>query len=177
MNRESQLLKGLAAGAIGGLMASWVMDEFQYAWVKVASGMRPNGSDESSSDNHKDQSQSSAEEQEPATIKAAEIVSEEIFGHQLAKEEKKIAGDVVHYAIGGASGAVYGVAAELAREVKAGIGLPFGTVVWLIVDEGSVPLTRPIQRADRISAFHTRLCARFTFCLRINDRGCAKYFT
>ena len=125
------LLKGLAAGAIGGLVASWVMNEFQYAWIKVA---RISKSDESSAENSSDS--------EPATVKAAEIVSEKIFGHQLASEEKKLAGEAVHYAIGGASAAVYGVASEFVPEVTSGAGIPFGTAVWLVVDEGAVPLLK-----------------------------------
>ncbi len=140
LNRQPEVLKGLAAGTIGGLVASWVMDEFQDAWIKVSSSMQQNGSDESSSANNAEQSQSSIEAEEPATIKAAQIVSEKILGHQLAKDEKEMAGDAVHYATGATSGAIYGVAAELAPEVTVGAGIPFGTAVWLVVDEGAVPL-------------------------------------
>lgn len=138
VNHHPEVLKGLAAGTIGGLVASWVMEEFQYAWIKVSSS-RQNGSDESSSANNAQQSQN-GETEEPATVKAAEMVSEKIFGHQLAKDEKKVAGDVVHYAIGAASAGIYGVAAELVPEVTADAGLSFGTAVWLVVDEGAVPL-------------------------------------
>ena len=133
VNHERNILKGLAAGAIGGLVASWVMEKFQSAWTEMASSTSK--ADESSSD---DDSASSA----PATVKAAELVSQKLFGHQLAKNEKKIAGDAVHYATGGTSAAVYGVAAEFVPELTTGAGIPFGIVVWLIVDEGAVPLLR-----------------------------------
>ncbi len=145
VNRQPEVLKGLAAGTIGGLVASWVMDEFQYAWVKVSRSMQQlqqNGSDDSSAANHAEQSQSGDEEQEPATVKAAEMVSEKIFGHQLAKDEKVMAGDAVHYATGAASAAIYGMTAELVPEVTVGAGLPFGAAVWLVVDEAAVPLLR-----------------------------------
>jgi hypothetical protein len=98
VNRQPDVLKGLAAGTIGGLVASWVMDEFQDVWIKVSSTTQQNGSDESSSANNAEQSQSSDEAQEPATIKAAQIISEKILGHQLARDEKERAGDAVHYA-------------------------------------------------------------------------------
>ena len=124
--RAPNVLKGLAAGILGGLVASWVMDKFQYAWMEMASSS-------SQSDQNQDNS-------EPATVKSAEIVSQKLFDHQLTKDEKKIAGDAVHYATGGASAAVYGIAAEFVPEVTAGAGLPFGTAVWLLVDEGAVPL-------------------------------------
>jgi uncharacterized protein DUF1440 len=137
---QPDVLKGLAAGMIGGLVASWVMEEFQYAWTEVSKSMQEKGANKSSCANNEEQSQSREAEQEPATVKAAEAVSEKIFGHQLAKDEKKLAGDAVHYVTGGASGAIYGAAAELIPEVTAGAGIPFGTAVWLIVDEGAVPL-------------------------------------
>ncbi|HEY2971148.1 MAG TPA: DUF1440 domain-containing protein [Pyrinomonadaceae bacterium] len=143
VNRQPEVLKGLAAGTIGGLVASWVMEEFQYAWVKVSRSMQQlqqNGSDDPSAANHAEQSQSGDEEQEPATVKAAEMVSEKIFGHQLAKDEKVMAGDAVHYAIGAASAAIYSMTAELVPEVTVGAGLPFGAAVWLVVDEAAVPL-------------------------------------
>jgi uncharacterized membrane protein YagU involved in acid resistance len=68
------------------------------------------------------------------------MISEKVLGRKLAKDQKKFAGNAVHYTTGGASGAVYGVAAELAPEVTVGAGLPFGTAVWLAIDEGAVPL-------------------------------------
>jgi len=129
--RDSSVLKGLAAGAIGGLVASWVMDEFQIVWFKVAKSMQSqNGTSEREKKNQED----------PATVKAAEMVSEKLFDHQLTKEEKKPAGNAVHYATGGTSGALYGVAAELAPKVTTAAGIPFGTAVWLAIDEAAVPL-------------------------------------
>jgi Protein of unknown function (DUF1440) len=127
---NSNILKGVAAGAIGGLAASWVMDEFQSAWIKISSaGTQQNGNDDSQKSND-----------EPATVKAAELVSKNVFGHELSVSEKKVGANAVHYATGGTSGAVYGAAAELIPDVTNGGGLPFGTAIWLAVDEGAVPL-------------------------------------
>ncbi|MEP6922507.1 MAG: DUF1440 domain-containing protein [bacterium] len=133
-NHRPQVLKGLAAGMLGGLVASWVMEEFQSAWTAASTSMQENSASPAT-----DESQDS-EEQEPATVKAAELVSQKLLGHRLAKNERAIAGNVVHYATGGASGAAYGFAAELVPEVTAGAGLVFGTGVWLAVDETAVPL-------------------------------------
>ena len=144
MNTEPDVLKGVVAGTIGGVVASWVMDEFQAVWIKATEPIQysqGNGSNESSSSiRGKERSQDEGEEQQPATVKAAEMISEKIFGHQLAKEKKKIAGVAVHYATGAASGAIYGAAAEVAPNVTVGAGIPFGTAVWLVVDETAVPL-------------------------------------
>jgi hypothetical protein len=131
MSSNASVWKGMAAGAIGGIVASWVMEEFQSAWTKVAKNMQTE-SDADDSDK--------GEEQEPATVKAAEMVSEKVFGQHLEDSNKKWAGNAVHYTTGGASGAVYGLAAELAPGVTTAAGLPFGTAVWLAIDEGAVPL-------------------------------------
>lgn len=144
MNTEPDVLKGVVAGTIGGVVASWVMDEFQAVWIKATEPIKysqGNGSNESSSSiQGKEQSQDESEEQEPATVMAAEMISEKIFGHQLAKGKKKIAGVAVHYATGAASGAIYGAAAEVVPNITVGAGIPFGTAVWLVVDETAVPL-------------------------------------
>src|SRR6185295_15600643 len=95
---RSEVLKGLAAGAIGGLVASWVMDEFQSAWFKLSKRIEQSEAGESASANNGEQSQNGAAE--PATVKAAALIAETIFGHRLAKDEKKLAGDAVHYATG-----------------------------------------------------------------------------
>ena len=124
-----QILKGLAAGIVGGLVASWTMDQFQYAWIKIA---------KSASQTEKSNKEESNDE--PATVKAEEIVSKNVFKHELASTEKKAAGAMVHYATGGTSGEVYGVAAEFAPRVTTGVGVAFGTAVWAVVDESAVPL-------------------------------------
>ena len=130
-NKETNVWKGIAAGAIGGIVASWVMEEFQSAWMKITkSKQEQNGSAE----------KPKSDQQEPATIKAAEMVSETFFGRKLAEKDKGWAGNAVHYVTGGTSGAVYGLAAELVPRVTAGVGVPFGTAVWLGIDEGAVPL-------------------------------------
>jgi hypothetical protein len=136
-HRESEVLKGLAAGIIGGLVASWVMEEFQAGWTKVSE--TPLESGEKGSSGHDDE-QGEVIQQEPATVKAAEAISEGVFGHELKQSEKEIAGPAVHYVLGASVGGLYGAVAEVVPEVKIGAGLPFGAVFWLVVDEAAVPL-------------------------------------
>src|SRR5687768_3990444 len=150
---DSHVWKGLAAGLIGGLVASWTMNRFQDVWSKLAKSI------ESCSDNQfqnvwgrfgEDVGESSdtrglktdlnPEVQDDTTVRAASAVSEGLFDHKLTPSEKKIAGPVVHYSLGTGVGGLYGAAAEMAPEVTAGSGLPFGAVFWLVVDEGAVPL-------------------------------------
>lgn len=130
--------KGAVAGIIGGLVASFVMSEFQALVSKIAEDKKkPN----------KKKTEKEKEDDEPATAKAATAISEGVFGHTLTKKEKKIADPAMHYAMGGASGMMYGVAAEILPLSTVGAGFPFGAAVWLIADNVVVPalgLSKPI---------------------------------
>lgn len=136
--------KGALAGLAAGLVASWAMDRFQDVWVSF-SFTNGSTSDKKSSYNDREESSpnnkpSDDESEDDATVKAASAISENVFDHRLTSDEKKIAGPAMHYAVGAAGGMVYGVAAELAPEITKGVGLPYGTAFWLVVDEGLVPL-------------------------------------
>jgi putative membrane protein len=114
--------KGLAAGAMAGLAATVVMTQFQNAWNSIA---KPKEDAES--------------KEKPATVKTAEAISENVFGHDLKKKEQKAAGPVVHYSFGTAVGALYGMAAEMDWRFSMAGGLPYGTAVWLGADEIALP--------------------------------------
>jgi putative membrane protein len=149
----SDVWKGLAAGLIGGLVASWTMNRFQDVWSKLAKGVE-NWSDnqfqnvwgefgesvDGSPDTQGSKPSPTPEVEDDTTVKAASAVSEGLFDHRLTEREKKIAGPAVHYSLGTGVDGLYGAAAEMAPKVTAGKGLPFGAVFWLVVDEGAVPL-------------------------------------
>jgi len=141
---EHDLVKGTVAGLIGGLVGSWTMNQFQAAWTRAAEGFeKPHGAQSMQPSEGSQAAGSSAQQsadQDDATVKAAKAVSEGVFGHELKESEKKPAGAVVHYAFGSATGGLYGAAAEIAPQVTAGLGLPFGAAFWMIADEGVVPL-------------------------------------
>lgn len=132
--REPDLLKGAAAGLLGGLAASWIMNQFQAAVpLKSFKTLLGEGGGQSSG------SSSGGESAEPATVQAAEAVSEGLLDHEMTDDEKEWAGPAVHYAFGSSAGLVYGLLAEARPEVTAGLGLPFGAAFWLTADEGTVP--------------------------------------
>lgn len=150
---NGDIFKGLMAGLIGGLVASWTMNRFQDVWSALS---EPNELSQSSppgegqeraqgepqaTDGGAEQAQGGVDEaQDDTTVKAASLISEGIFHHTLTKSEKKLAGTMVHYSLGTAVGGLYGAVAELAPDVTIGTGLPFGAAFWLVVDEGAVPL-------------------------------------
>ena len=138
------VVKGAVAGLVGGLVASWTMNQFQAAWTIAAAGFeKPHGAQSMQPSEGSQAAGSSAqqsEDQDDATVKAAKAVSEGVFGHELKESEKRPAGAVVHYAFGSATGGLYGAAAEVAPEVTTGLGLPFGVAFWMVADEAVVPL-------------------------------------
>ena len=142
--RGGDVWKGLAAGLVGGLVASWTMNRFQDAWVSLAGAPGAEGGQQGEAEKSKQEKQQSqdegGEEQTDATVKAASAVSEGIFDHKLTKSEKKWAGPAVHYGFGTSVGGLYGAVAEVAPGVAAGAGLPFGAAFWLVADETAVPL-------------------------------------
>ena len=118
--KKPKIWRGILVGLVAGLAASWTMDRFQDVWLAV--------SPPDDSEKKKDEGRASAddeESQDDATVKAASAISEGLFEHKLTKAEKKIAGPVVHYAVGATSGIVYGIASELVPEVTVGFGFVF----------------------------------------------------
>lgn len=133
---ERAVWKGAVAGVLGGLAASWVMNQFQAGLSKASEAIaRRNGGDTES----RQQSEASPDG-EDATMKAAEVISETLFDRRLTRREKETAGPVVHYAFGSAVAGLFGVVAELAPRTATAWGLPFGSAVWLGFDEIGVPL-------------------------------------
>ena len=109
------LWRGAAAGLLGGLAASWAMAKFE----RLLDG--------------------EGSEDEAVTANIAEAASERVRGRTLTNAQKGLAAPVVHYAIGGASGAAYGAVVELLPAAAAGAGALFGTVLWITADEVMAP--------------------------------------
>ena len=142
---NSHLWKGVAAGLIGGLAASWAMNRFQDVWSRLAkaneeSHDKPNSQQASNLKLVQQEPQEDNDAQDDTTVRTASLVSERLFHHKLTPKEKKIGGTAVHYSLGTGVGGLYGAAAEFAPEVTTGLGMPFGAAFWLVVDEGAVPL-------------------------------------
>ncbi|MCU1262861.1 MAG: hypothetical protein JWO80_5746 [Bryobacterales bacterium] len=116
--------KSAAAGATGGLIASYAMNEFQSLWQAAAEKVQP-GQNSGGGDD--------------ATVKTAQAVLRSVAHRDLKPHEKKRAGAAVHYIYGTLIGAAYGLLATRARAVAAGRGTAYGAAVWLAGDEIAVP--------------------------------------
>jgi hypothetical protein len=133
MSRRNAVGVQIVAGLAAGLVGSWAMEQFQRGLGKISKEL--GGSPGGGGQQHREP------QSEPATYKAASAVSHAVTGHGLARRDKPLGGSLVHYAFGGAIGAMYGAAAARTPDVTAGAGLPFGAAVWLIADEVGVPLS------------------------------------
>jgi putative membrane protein len=144
MHRQAEPLKGILVGALAGLAGGLVMDGFQNLCSKLTEDDRhsqhAHPPRQYVGQQQLDGEQQSEDEDEPATVKAADAISEEIFDHELTKSERRIAGPAMHYAMAMSSGMIYGAAAEWAPAASVGFGLPFGAAVWAVADEAVVPL-------------------------------------
>ena len=118
-------VKGIIAGGLAGLAASYVMEQFQAAWMKAeAAGGGPGAG---------------GGQGDPSTVKAADRVAMAVTGHPVPSEQRELAGEAVHYGTGAGVGAVYGLLAELAPRATFGLGAGYGAAVALGLDEMIVP--------------------------------------
>ena len=140
------IAKGFVSGLLGGLAASWIMNQFQMSTSKLVQNKhKPHGGQ--SVQEGSPQHGIGAELQElgiddpddNAAERTANIIAVKGFDRELSESEKHAGGEVSHYAFGATTGAIYGMAAEFVPEVTVGAGLPFGAAVWLVADEIVVP--------------------------------------
>jgi putative membrane protein len=144
----ASVIKGLAAGVAGGLVASVVMNQFQSFISKLMESGNEAGGAQSEHPGPPQrgvalelQKRGVDEPDDNAAVRAGNAVSELVFNHHLTKEGKDRGGEIAHYAMGATSGAIYGALAELAPQATVGQGIPFGAAVWLVADEAIVPAT------------------------------------
>jgi uncharacterized membrane protein YagU involved in acid resistance len=124
--RRPNVWKGAAAGLLGGLIASCVMEVFQAAVANL-----PGQPEEQAESND-----------EAATVKAAVAVSTKLLHRPVRQEQKQKAGELVHYMDGTAMGGLYGALAEEWPPAAAGMGAAFGAALWAVSDEVAVPVAR-----------------------------------
>lgn len=129
------LASGIVAGIAGGLVASWVMNEFMenlgpqlqkaVQGEEAANQQRPEQGDEKPDD---------------ATMKTADaVVSTLTGGRHLSHEGKEKGGPIVHYAFGAIMGAAYGALSEALPEATFGFGTAFGAALFAGADLVAVP--------------------------------------
>ncbi|HZQ69621.1 MAG TPA: DUF1440 domain-containing protein [Terriglobales bacterium] len=127
LRRRPDWVRGAIAGLLGGLAGSWAMNQFQAALRKAQANCSGTSGLQQ------------PEESEDATMKTAAWLLDSLAGVKLGKEQKKIAGPMVHYGFGAAMGAIYGALAEHKRRHRVADGALFGAALFLGADELAVP--------------------------------------
>jgi putative membrane protein len=129
---ERHLLRGALAGIAGGLIASWMMNEFMAGPGKKL--------EESVQEYEPAQKQQKNTEEDDSTMKAADAIVEiTTGGRHLSYEGMKKGGPIVHYAFGALMGGLYGCLAEYSKTSRAGLGTIFGSLLFLAGDLIAVP--------------------------------------
>jgi len=133
--------QGLVAGAVGGLVAAWAMEQFQARFSQTTgdgldAAQRRSGHAAAWSARSHDQASG---QERPATVQTADVAVVATLGHRLDRSEQDVAGPVMHYGFSIAVGAVYGALAETRPELTRFGGVPFGLGVWASADEVAVP--------------------------------------
>lgn len=155
--REVHLARGIVAGIVGGLVASWVMNEFignlgPQIQKAVASG--------------KPQQPQDGEKPDDATMKTADaVVATLTGGRHLSHEEKEKGGPIVHYAFGALMGAVYGAIVEEMPAATIGFGTAFGTALFTGADVVAVPALNLSQSSgdEPVSSLATPFAAHLVY--------------
>ncbi len=131
-------VRGILAGAIGGVVAAWVMNQFTTgAGPKLQEALQ---SDEENKELHEQREQQKEDPQPDATMKAADaLVNTVTRGEHLSWAAKQTGGPLVHYSFGALMGGVYGGLAEYLPAVRSGFGLTFGGVLFAGADLLAVP--------------------------------------
>jgi hypothetical protein len=127
-DRKLSIARGAWAGALAGTMASWVMDRVQGPILSA-------GSEEA-----KARERAAAGDEEPATVRVAAALARAAGRPLQGERERRLGGQVVHYATGAAFGSLFAVLVPRGRAPALLAGAAFGALVWLVNDETIVPL-------------------------------------
>lgn len=133
--RRPSTWKGIVAGLAGGLAGAWVMNQFQKGSSKASEVISSRLSD----GQKQSMTQKRAADGAAATTIAADRIMRPILGRRLRRDEKKIAGPIMHYAFASALGSAYGATAEYLPAVRMVCGIPYGAAVFAGADELAVP--------------------------------------
>jgi uncharacterized membrane protein YagU involved in acid resistance len=168
----ARIARGTAAGLIGGIIASWVMDQYEKIESRPVNVRRLEQVQEELgiSDSQSASQEAESQNGNTATVRAAAVVSRKLFDHPLTAQEKKVAGPAVHFGFGGLVGALYGGLSEVFPLVSIGLGIPYAAIVWLTGDEIAVPALGLDKPPTQVSAesHASQLAMHFVYGLTLD---------
>lgn len=129
-SRGQSAWKCILAGVAGGLAGGWTMSQFSRAWNKTLPSSRTNAIGASCL---------YSQQEWDSISKSAESIAARLLSRKLSSRETRIGSAIVHYAVGGAAGALYGTAAHWIPRMTKFRGLGFGIALWIVGDEIVMP--------------------------------------
>ena len=135
-NRHSEIkiLGGLAAGMIGGIVATWVLHKYQQGAL-VATRRAEEAVD--SEPFLSRQQEEHLREQHRAHADTARRIAKSAAGKKLSRAQRRNGATMVRYAAGALAGGIYGLTAEFLPAVRRWYGMGYSKAVFL---GGSEPL-------------------------------------
>jgi putative membrane protein len=156
---ETDVIKGLAAGMVAGLVGAAVMNQVQKSLGKmITSDERSHGAQslQTGAPGHGAgailEREGVEDESDDSTERLVQTAAVGVTGSALDRKSKEAAGTGVHYAFGLSAGAAYGLAAEMMPMSTVGAGMPYGAAIWLLADEIAVPALGLSKSAPEYSA-------------------------
>ncbi len=145
LRREPSPLKGLLAGAVGGLLGTLALDLFQQAALSATR----KAEDAVDADHTYSRQQ---EQQIKGFERAHADTADALTGGHLSHDQRKVAAPLTHYAFGMLCGGAYGLVAEYVPAATAGFGTAFGSALFLAAQEGAVPALGLSPTPEKIPA-------------------------
>jgi putative membrane protein len=148
---QKHIVRGVAAGLLGGLVASWMMNQFMAGpGPALRHALQSDARNAAETQAAK---QSDANSGEDATMKTAEAIYHAATGGaHLSWEAEQRGGPIVHYTFGALMGGLYGGLAEYIPAVRSGLGTTFGSVLFAGADLIAVPAFHLAGQSAELSA-------------------------
>jgi putative membrane protein len=131
-----KLFSGLAAGFIGGIVATWVLDKYQQGALEVTRRAE-NAVGAGSVLSHHQEIQLRG--QQRAHAETADRLAKSTLGKGLSRRQRRDAVPIIHYAVGALAGGAYGLAAELIPAVRAGYGTGYASLLFMGGSQSLLP--------------------------------------
>ncbi len=126
--RETNILGGLAAGVLAGVVATWVLDKYQQGAIDATRRVEDAANAERTLSR---QQEDQLREQQRAHAQAAQRIAKSAVGRKLSSAQQRNAAAIMHYTAGALAGGAYGVAAEILPAVRRGYGTGYANMIFL----------------------------------------------
>ncbi|HEY3991171.1 MAG TPA: hypothetical protein VGM02_17860 [Acidobacteriaceae bacterium] len=133
---EIKLLGGLAAGVIGGVVATWALDKYQQGALEAIRRAEDAANAEPVLSR---QQEEQLREQHRTHAEAAQRIAKSTIGRNLNRAQQRTAAPVVHYAAGALAGGIYGLVAEILPGVRRWYGMGYSKFIFLGASEPLLP--------------------------------------